>query len=117
MTAIANHPHRVTSAVADARASIGSVADIPLWSMDPTETADVLDQLAALAAQVTELQARTLAHADRIQVASESGASSTANWYAATTTTTTQQAHRLMRTAQGLDSHELTRTALAEGRV
>ena len=59
--------------------------------MDPAETADALDQLTALAAQVAELQARTLAHADRIDLASQSGATSTATWYAVTTQTTRPQ--------------------------
>ena len=50
MTAIANHPHRVTSAIADARARLASVTEVPAWSMDATETTASLDQLAALAA-------------------------------------------------------------------
>jgi hypothetical protein len=117
LTAIANHPHRVTSAVADARTSIGSIADIPLWSMDPMETTAALQELKALAAQVAELHTRVLLHADRSDVAGHSNATSTANWHAVTTQTTRQQAHRLMRIANGLEAHHPTRTALAEGRV
>src|SRR3954452_10156961 len=117
MTAIANHPHRVTTAVADARAAIGSVAAAPLWSMDPSETTATLQDLNALAAQVAELQARALTHADRLQVAGSTAASSTANWHAVTTATTPPAAHRLMRTAHGLDRHEPARAALAHGRI
>ncbi len=69
MTAIANHPHRVSSAVADARSELSSVADASVWSMDPAETTATLRELDALAAQVAELQARLLAHADRLQIA------------------------------------------------
>jgi hypothetical protein len=36
MTAIAHHPHRVATAVADARASLAQVAGVPVWSMDTT---------------------------------------------------------------------------------
>ncbi len=82
MTAIANHPHRVTSAIADARARLASVTEVPVWSMDAAETTASLDQLAAPAAQVAELQARVLAHGDRTDIAAESGATSTANWHA-----------------------------------
>jgi hypothetical protein len=59
MTAIANHPHRVTSAVAEARAELASVADVALWSMDPDETSATIDQLASLAAQVADPTARS----------------------------------------------------------
>ena len=117
MTAIAHHPHRVTSAIAEARSGLGSVAAIPLWSMDPAETTAALAQLTALAAQVTELQARVLKHAERIDLPGATGATSTANWHAHTTRTTRVQAHRAMRLATGLEGHDLTRTALAAGRV
>jgi hypothetical protein len=117
MTAIANHPHRVTSAVADARTSLASVNDVPLWSMDPDETTATIDQLASLAAQVAELQTRLLSHADRAELPSVTGAASTANWHAHRTRTTRPAAHRMMRLAQGLETHDLTRTALAAGRI
>jgi hypothetical protein len=115
MTAIANHPHRVTSAIADARARLASVDEVPVWSMDATETTATLDQLAALAAQVAELQARVLSHADRTEVHTESGATSTANWHAVATTTTRAAAHRTMRLADGLAQRDATRAALAGG--
>jgi hypothetical protein len=117
MTAIANHPHRVTSAIAEARSAIGSVADVPVWSMSPAETTTALAELAALAAQVAELQARTLAHADRTVVHTQTGATSTANWYAVATQTTRQRSHGLTRLAAGLEAHEAIRTALAAGRL
>src|SRR5262245_26718317 len=117
MTAITNHPHRVTSAIADARTSIGSVADVPLWSMDPVETTASLHELDALAAQLSELRGRLLLRADQAGVASDGSATSTANWYAVTTQTTRPRAHALMRIASALDTHELTRAALAKGRL
>jgi hypothetical protein len=117
MTAIANHPHRVTSAIAAVRSELSSVAEVPVWSMDATETAAAIDDLTHAEAQLAELKSRLLTHADRIQIAAESGATSTANWHAHATHTTRPQAHRLMRTAKGLDTHDATRTALAEGRL
>ena len=71
----------------------------------------------AAKAQLAELEARLLAHADRIEVAAATAATSTANWHAHTTQTTRAQAHRAMRLAQGLEDHDPTRTALAEGRI
>jgi hypothetical protein len=117
MTAIANHPHRVTSAIAAVRTELGSVTEVPVWSMDATQTAAAIDELTHAEAQVAELKSRLLSHADRTDVAAESGATSTATWHAATTQTTRPQAHRLMRTAKGLDTHEATRVALAAGRL
>src|SRR4051794_13687402 len=82
MTAIANHPHRVTSAVAEARAAIGSVAEVPLWSMDAAETTAALAEIRSAKAQLAELETRLLCHADRLDVAGSTAASSTANWHA-----------------------------------
>ena len=117
MTAIAQHPHRVTSAVADARSALGSVAAVPLWSMDPAETTAAIDDVLRAEAQLAELKARLLTHADRTEVAAQTGATSTANWHAHTTRTTRVQAHRTMRLAEGLDGHDRTRTALATGAI
>ena len=117
MTAIAHQPHPVTRALAGARDQLHAVSEIPVWSMDAAETTTALHELNALAAQVTELQARVLAHADQSEVAANTGATSTANWHAHTTRTTRIAAHRAMRLAQGLEDHHLTRTALAAGRI
>src|SRR5215216_3591517 len=117
MSATTGYSHRVSRAVADARADLTEVADASVWSMDAAETMATIDQLAALAAQVAELQARMLAHADRIQLPSETGATSTANWHAHRTRTSRPVAHRAMRLATGLEEHEATRAAMAEGRL
>ena len=83
----------------------------------PTETAAALAEIQSAKAQLAELEARLLAHADRLQVAGSTAASSTANWHAVATRTTRSAAHRAMRTARGLDQHEPTRAALADGRL
>ncbi|MDX6371555.1 MAG: hypothetical protein QOD98_543, partial [Nocardioidaceae bacterium] len=78
---------------------------------------DQLAALAALAAQVAEVQARVLKHAEDLDVPGATGAASTATWHAHRTRTTRPAAHRAMRLATALETHDLTRAALAEGRV
>ena len=118
MTAIAHHQHRARAPLSLTHDnSLAQVAEVPVWSMDATETTATIDQLTAMAAQVAELQARVLHHADRIDLAGNSGATSTANWYAHTTRTTRPAAHRAIRLAQGLETHDLIRVALADGRL
>ena len=117
MTAIAHQPHPVTRALAGARDQLHAVAEVPIWSMDAAETTAAIHELNALAAQVAELQARVLHHADRTDVATNTGATSTANWYAHQTQTTRPAAHRKMRLSKALEKHDLTRQALAEGRI
>ncbi len=90
---------------------------MPVWSMDAAETTATLAEIQSAKAQLVELEARLLSHADRTEVAAATGATSTANWHAHATTTTRVAAHRSMRLAQGLEDHDLTRTALAEGRL
>src|SRR3954452_11195441 len=115
MTAIANHPHRVTTAIAGVRCELSSVAAAAVWSMDAAETTAALVEIRSAKAQLAELEARLLCHADRLEVAGSTAASSTANWHAVATATTRLAAHRMMRTAHGLDRHEPTRAALARG--
>src|SRR3954454_25344121 len=115
MTAIASHAHRGVTAIAEARASIGSVAGVPVWSMDGTETTSALAEIGSAKAQLAELEARLLTHADRIDIAGDTAAASTATWHAHATATTRAAAHRLMRIATSLEVHEPTRAALADG--
>ena len=117
MTAIAQHPHRVTTAVAAVRAELAGVAEASLWSMDATQTGTTLAEVQKVKAQTAELEARLLAHAGTIDLAGQSGATSTANWLAHHTRTTRREAHRLARVATGLETHEPTRAALAQGVV
>jgi hypothetical protein len=81
MTAIANHPHRVTTAIAGVRSELSAVADAAVWSMDAVETTNALTELHAAKAQLAELEARLLVHADHSEITS-GNATSTANWYA-----------------------------------
>ncbi len=117
MTAIAHHPHRVSSAVADVRAALSRVADASLWSMDAAETDASLAGVLAAEAQLAELKARLLSRAHDADLAGQAGATSTANWLAVRSRTTRATAHRAMRLAGFLDTHEVTRSALAGGDV
>jgi hypothetical protein len=76
-----------------------------------------LAQLQAAKAQLAELEARLLVHAERVELPARSGTNNTGNWHARQTRTTRVTAHRAVRLAHGLDTHDLTRTALAEGRL
>jgi hypothetical protein len=116
MTATAHHPHRVAAAVAGVRAALTGVADAPVWSMGAAETATTLTELDRAEAQVAELKARLLTHGHFVAVGQDI-AMSTPNWLAHTTKTTRVAAHRAMRLAQALEDRDLTRGALAEGRV
>ena len=115
MTAIAHHPHRVTSAIADARARLTSVTDVPVWSMDADQTTAAISEVQAVEAQLAEVKARLLSHATRIDIPAATATSSTANWHAVTTRSTRAAAHRSMRLAAGLEQHDATRAALADG--
>ena len=117
MTAIAHHPHRVTRAIAGVRTDLVSVVDVPLWSMDAGETTSTLSEIQSAKAQLAELEARLLCHAKTVDVAGQTGATSTANWLAHHSTMTRPAAHRVMLLAAALESHEPTRTALAAGTV
>ena len=76
-----------------------------------------IGEVQAAEAQLAELKARLLTHPTRIDLPGETAASSTANWHAVTTRTTRAAAHRAMRLADGLEHHDQTRAALAEGPV
>ncbi|WP_084151700.1 HNH endonuclease signature motif containing protein [Nocardioides halotolerans] len=117
MTALAHHPHPVTRAVAGVREELSAVADTPVWSMNADDTVATIAEVQSAKAQLAELEARLLTHAGRVDLPAQTGATSTATWHAATTRTTKTHAHRTMRLADGLEHHQATRTALAEGRL
>jgi len=117
MTALAHQPHPVSWALSGVRDQLSAVAGVPVWSMDPTETIAAVAEVQSAKAELAELEARLLSHADRIDLAGSTGATSTANWHAHQTRTTRPAAHRAMRLATDLAGRDLTRTALATGRV
>ena len=84
MTATANPPlDRVSDAVLHARADLDSLSETPVWPLTARATTDALDAVLALEAQVAELEGLlSPANADRLKTGEESGATSTANWWA-----------------------------------
>ncbi len=107
--------HQVASATAQLRGIVGSLVDVSVWSMDSAETASTLVELTCLEAQVMELRSRVAAHADELQVGSEIGATSTANWLAHQTRQTRPAAARTVRLGYDLATHDHVRDALAHG--
>src|SRR3954469_21218359 len=97
MTALAHPIHPVTRAVGAVRENLSAVANVPLWSMGPDETAATIADVQAAEAQLAELKTRLLTHAGEVDVPGKTAASSVANWHAAATRTTKTTAHRDMR--------------------
>ena len=64
MTAMANPRHRVSVAVAHAKAEIEGVRDSSVWSMDREETTATLVEITRLEAELSELELRVVEHAD-----------------------------------------------------
>lgn len=114
MTALTHPPHPVATAVASARNALDAVADVPVWAMDGTQTAQALDALAAHEAQTAALRARLLVHAETVE-ANET--LSLPNWLAHRQKLTRREAHRQSRVAKALDAHPLTAIALTQARV
>lgn len=110
--------HPIGAAVLSSRAALAAVVDHPTWALGGHETHDLLVQVTALAAQVSEVQARLLAHAEATDATTtEAQATSTAAWLAATTRTTRRAARAATKLADDLTAHEATRLALARGEV
>ncbi|WP_258562845.1 MULTISPECIES: HNH endonuclease signature motif containing protein [Nocardioides] len=85
--------------------------------MDAAETAQTLTELSRAKAQIAELEARVAAHADDLHVGQDVAASSAANWLAHQTKQTRAETNRTVRLGHDLEAHQLTRDALAAGRV
>jgi hypothetical protein len=109
--------HPIAVAAAQIEDILKTVRDAPAWSMNPEETRETLVRATRLTARVAELEARLADHARSIEVENQSGASSTATWWAHATKLTRAGAHRKTRLAAALASrvHEPVRVALADG--
>jgi hypothetical protein len=115
MTAMTTPRHQVASATAQMRDVADGVVDASVWSLSAAEAATTLVELTRLEAQVVELRSRVAAHADELQVGSETGATSTANWLAHQTQQTRPAAARTVRLGYELATHDRVRTAMAHG--
>jgi hypothetical protein len=108
--------HPVSRAIARLHEVLDEVAQTPLWSLDPDETAATLAAATRASARLAELELRVAAHADDAAVGEASGATSTAVWWADATNQTRREAIRQMGLATALSAgHEPVRVALAAG--
>src|SRR4051794_31453276 len=121
-TPVAERVHRVhwfagrVGEVLDDVTGTGAGAGVRVAGLTAAETAETLGELTAVINRVEGLRLAVLAHADRLDVAAESGATSTGAWLAHTTRTPHPQAHRLVKLARRLESRfEATATALQAG--
>ena len=97
--------------------ALDEAADAPTWSLDTTDTTQILQRIAADQARLAELEARALRHAETLQIPTDAGTRSTTAWLAHHTHVTRQEAGRKVRLAHALAGHEQTREAMARGEV
>jgi hypothetical protein len=117
MTALAQQSHPVAAAAAGVRAELAAVATTALWSMDPDQTAQTLDDVEMAEAQLRALKSRLLVHAETVELPARAGTASMANWLAHRQRLTRREGHRQTRVSKSLDAHPLTAQALAQGQV
>ncbi len=100
-----------------ALAALDQIADAPGWAMTPAEQAETLVELGQLAARLTELRWRVLAGANRNEVGTKDGSTSTAAWLAARTRENRARCNGELRGARLLDEARFapTRAAFAAG--
>jgi hypothetical protein len=111
--------HPITAVLSRIADELKTVRDAPAWSMNVEETREALVAATRLVAQVCELEARLAHHGQTVEVEAESGAPSTANWWAHATRQARPIAHRKTRLAAALGKavFEPVRVGLAEGRL
>ncbi|WP_435746516.1 DUF222 domain-containing protein [Nocardioides sp. SYSU DS0663] len=109
--------HPVSRAVARLREELDGLAEVPLFGLGPGETGATLVELTRLAAQVAELELRVAAHAGEVGVEQQTGATSTASWWAHATKQDRRAAAGRVRLAEALGRFPLVREALAAGGV
>ena len=97
--------------------ALDEAADAPTWSLDTTDTTQILQRIATDQARLAELEARALRHAETLQIPTDAGTRSTTAWLARHTHVTRQEAGRKVRLAHALAGHEQTREAMARGEV
>ena len=86
-------------------------------TLSPAQTTEAVVEIGTARARLDGLEASLLAHAETVDVAAESGATSTAAWLAHDTHVTRGEANRAVRLAKRLSSgkFEATTTALLPG--
>jgi hypothetical protein len=98
-------------------ARLDELAAAEVWSMDAQETAETVVELQR--ARLGAAQARLLAHADRLDVAGRTCATSTAAWWRGQVPVTPRTARRAVALAEAVDSdrYPATVAALSAGQL
>jgi hypothetical protein len=111
--------HPITVAAREMHSAFDELVDQSTWSMTDAETRATLRELTRAEARLAELKLRVAAHGEKNKVGDDTGASSTANWWAHQTNATRAATHRDVKLAKALDTgaHEPVRRALAAGEV
>ena len=115
--ALRNRPFHVLSSRLNTR--LDELADTDVWAMNHTETAETIKELQRAQAKLALVEARLLAHAERLDIAQHSSATSTAAWLRGQVPMTPRQARRSVEIASALDSgrYAATTAALAAGEL
>jgi hypothetical protein len=114
-TPTARHP--VAAGVARIEAELADLTHQAMWTMSPAETRDLLPRITRLRARLDSLELRTAVHADRTEVGADTGATSSAVWWAHETHQTQRDAASSMKLAKALERHEPVADALANGAI
>jgi Domain of unknown function (DUF222) len=111
-------PHPLSAFVDRLAGALDRVTDTPAWSMSPSEQARTIPALRRQRARLKELELRILVSADRNEVGTDTGATSTATWLADASGSTRASGFRDVRLAHALDTDfDATRRALAAGDI
>jgi hypothetical protein len=111
--------HEVLDEVMNLEPESPSPPAVRVAELSPVETAEAIVEIAAAKARLDGLEAALLAHADTVDVAADSGATSTAAWLAHQTQRPRGEANRALRLAKRLSGggFDATTTALLTGTV
>ncbi len=110
--------HPVLAAVSDASASLASVSEVPVWSLDDAGFVEAVGAVHRLIGQGQELLLRLIGVADAAGVPARAGASSSLAWVRDLLTVTPQAAKQLTSTAWAIrGGMTATGAALAAGAV
>ncbi len=111
--------HPITVAAGQIHELLDTLIEASTWSMGDEETRATLRELTRAEARVAELKLRVAVHGATNRIGEDTGASSTATWWAHHTRQTRTTVHRDLELARALetDRHEPVRAALASGEV
>jgi Domain of unknown function (DUF222) len=114
---LADRSHPVVEFAHQLTDRLDQLATRPVWSMSPAEQRDALRELARAEAQLSALNLRVLAEAERSGAGEERAAASAADWVAVETRQTRISARSDLKLATALEHHPLVSSAMDSGAV